>query len=71
MKTILIVILLFFGLLGVISQPASFSWNNRHRGYIQGTSYFKNYISPAKNQREQGPCGIFAAIAGAEAMAQI
>lgn len=44
------------------AQPTSFSWATRH-----GNSY----ISSAKNQKVQGPCSIFAAIAGVEAMAQI
>jgi hypothetical protein len=44
------------------AQPTSFSWASRH-----GNSY----ISAAKNQKVQGPCSIFAAVAGVEAMAQI
>lgn len=42
--------------------PNSFSWVTRH-GY--------SYISEAKDQEVQGPCGVFAAIAAVEAMCQI
>jgi len=44
------------------SQPAVFTWNYRHRF---------DYISSAKDQKEQGPCGIFATVAAVEAMVQI
>jgi len=46
------------------SQPSSFTWQYRHTGW-------KNPISPAKNQGENGPCSIFAAVAGVEAMASL
>lgn len=42
--------------------PSSFSWENRH-GY--------EYISDAKPQIINGPCGVFAAIAAVEAMCHI
>lgn len=40
----------------------AYSWNDRH-GF--------DYISDAKDQKEQGPCGIFATVAAVEAMVQI
>lgn len=46
----------------LLAQPSAFTWDDRH-----GNSY----ISAAKNQKVQGPCSIFAAVAGVEAMAQI
>ena len=46
------------------SQPSSFTWQYRH-------SEWKNPISPAKNQGENGPCSIFAAVAGVEAMTSL
>lgn len=45
------------------AQPTIFSWNDRHSSY--------DYISYAKDQKEQGPCGIFATVAAVEAMVQI
>lgn len=45
------------------SQPSSYSWNHRHN-YI-------DYVSDAKDQGEQGPCGIFATVAAVEAMIEI
>jgi len=50
------------------SQPANFRWDKRH--YKKG-KYVFNYISYAKNQKEQGPCGAFAVVAAVEAIAQI
>jgi len=46
------------------SQPSSFTWQNRHKEW-------KNPVSPAKNQGLNGPCSIFAAVAGVEAMTSI
>ena len=57
--------LLFFVILTfskINSQPVAYSWNDRH-GF--------DYISDAKDQKEQGPCGIFATVAAVEAMVQI
>lgn len=51
----------------LFAQPSIFSWQ---KGVAQMPSGF-NYISAAKDQGEQGPCGIFAAIGGIEAMSQI
>lgn len=45
------------------SQPSSFSWNQRHQ--------IIDYVSNAKDQGEQGPCGIFATVAAVEAMIEI
>ncbi len=58
------ILLLFFSFIGysLFAQPAYFSWSSRHR---------YNYISDAKDQREQGPCGSFATVAAVEAMIQI
>ena len=42
------------------AQPDSWSWNKD-----------RNYISPAKDQKVQGPCKIFAAVAAVEAIAHI
>lgn len=52
----------FFYCFFLSAQPSSFNWATRH-GY--------GYISDAKNQREQGPCSIFASVAAVEAMSQI
>ncbi|NEW84949.1 MAG: C1 family peptidase, partial [Mariniphaga sp.] len=46
------------------SQPATFSWYSK-----QLTK--PNYISLAKDQGEQGPCAIFAAVAAIEALSHI
>ena len=46
------------------SQPPTFSWYN-------SSNSNRNYISPAKDQGEQGPCRIFAAVAAVEAMCHI
>lgn len=62
MKRLSIILLLQIFYFYISAQPSSFSWANRH-GF--------SYISEAKNQREQGPCSIFASVAGVEAMAQI
>jgi hypothetical protein len=49
------------------AQPSYFTWKKLDSGDNKGF----NYISPAKNQREQGPCMIFSAVAAVEAMSQI
>jgi C1A family cysteine protease len=46
------------------AQPPSFSWYNSNNSNL-------NYISPAKNQGEQSPCHIFAAVAAVEALSHI
>jgi hypothetical protein len=46
------------------AQPTAFSWYNSNNPT-------KNYISPAKDQGEQGPCGIFAAAGAIEALSHI
>lgn len=57
--------LLFFAIsITSYSQPISFSWYN-------GDNPTQNYISPAKDQGEQGPCGIFAAVGAVEALSHI
>jgi hypothetical protein len=47
--------------------PYAFTWESRHIG----DDYSSSYISSVKDQIVQGPCGVFAAIAAVEAMAQI
>lgn len=66
MKKLLLLLLCFVHIV-LFAQPSIFSWQ---KGVPQMPSGF-NYISPAKNQREQGPCRIFAAVAAVEAMSQI
>jgi len=51
------------------AQPATFKWNESHKN--PKTGVFINYISEAKNQKNQGPCGAFAAVAAVEATSQI
>lgn len=53
-----------FVVVNSFSQPSSFSWYNRDTVRL-------NYISPAKDQGEQGPCRTFAAVAAVEAMSHI
>jgi len=48
----------------LIAQPSFFSWQRPESGINKGN----NYISPAKNQGEQSPCKIFAAVAAVEAI---
>lgn len=50
--------------LNLYSQPADFSWDSRHYNSF-------NYITPVKDQKEQGPCHVFASVAAVEAMAHI
>ena len=60
-------LLTFFFIVTVInsySQPTAFSWYNSNNST-------QNYISPAKDQGEQSPCHIFAAVAAVEAMSHI
>jgi len=52
------------------AQPATFRWDKRHQDPLK-QEVFINYISDAKNQKEQGPCGAFASVAAVEAIAQI
>jgi len=56
-------ILSIFINLSLLAQPTDFTWQQRHYQY--------NYISCEKDQKEQGPCRIFASIAAVEAMSQI
>ncbi len=51
----------------LFAQPYSFSWQEPNP--YKSTGF--NYISPAKDQGEQGPCGIFGAIGSIEAISQI
>lgn len=69
MKKILFVCSLFFIQLSLISQPLEFSWTNRH--YLTHSNFKFNYISSAKDQKQQGTCNIFSSVAAVEAMAQI
>jgi len=62
LKQIFLILLMLVLLRVSYSQPTVFSWNYRH-GF--------DYISAAKDQKEQGPCGIFATVAAVEAMVQI
>ena len=67
----MILIILMGGIL--FAQPDKFKWNYRHC-YVnekENIVIVFNYISDAKNQKEHGPCGAFAAIAAVEAIAQI
>jgi hypothetical protein len=69
MNKIFILILFCFSELFLNAQPSAFSWTERH--YKTHVDYKFNYISSAKDQKEQGPCNIFAAVAAVEAMSQI
>ena len=62
-----LLITLFFLVLFYIAncQPSSFSW------FSDDDNIRYNFISPAKDQGEQGPCRIFAAVAAVEAMSHI
>ena len=51
----------------LLAQPSFFSWQRPQEGTNKGN----NYISLAKDQREQSPCHIFAAVAAVEAMSHI
>ena len=53
--------------LTLLAQPSFFSWQRPQNGDNRGN----NYISPAKDQGEQGPCRTFAAVAAVEAMSHI
>ncbi|MBW6500817.1 MAG: T9SS type A sorting domain-containing protein [Bacteroidales bacterium] len=64
MKEFFFLIVLNFFVYTLIAQPSSFTWYNKHLDRI-------NPISPAKNQRENGPCTVFASIAAVEAMSAI
>jgi len=55
---------LFLSLRPVNAQPSAFTWYNKHYNKIDP-------ISPEKNQREPGPCTIFASVAAVEAMSSI
>jgi|GEM_PF-554272 hypothetical protein len=46
------------------SQPDAFTWFNKHYGRI-------NPISDPKDQRDQGPCSVFASVAAVEAISAI
>jgi len=65
-KLITVTIFLTVNLI-ILAQPSYFSWRRPLTGENKGD----NYISPEKDQCEQGPCGIFAAIAAVEAMCHI
>ncbi len=63
MKTIFTVI--FSAIMTVAyCQSQTFSWYNQNNSS-------RNYISPAKDQGEQGPCRTFAAVAAVEAICHI
>lgn len=64
MKKLTITSLFLLACICLFSQPANFTWKDRHNGKY-------NYISPPKDQKEQGPCRIFASVAAVEAIAQI
>lgn len=65
-KVSLVIFLVGFNML-VSAQPSFFSWQRLTDGENKGN----NYISPAKNQGEQSPCHIFAAVAAVEALSHI
>ncbi len=69
MKKIFVLYLILLNFSTLLAQPTYFSWKKPNFGWEQGNGF--NYISPAKNQGEQGPCMIFAAVAAVEAMSQI
>jgi hypothetical protein len=55
----LIFLLFCFENIILYAQPYYFTWKRPDSGNNKGY----NYISPAKNQGEQSPCKIFAAVA--------
>ncbi|HCI54983.1 MAG TPA: hypothetical protein DFI01_03545, partial [Bacteroidales bacterium] len=63
MKKYFLIFCFFLVNFSLFAQPSEFTWSYRHK--------IQNYISPAKNQREQGPCGAFAVVGAVEAIAQI
>lgn len=63
MKTLFTVLLSLVTIIA-ICQPSSYSWYNPNNSNL-------NYISPYKDQGEQSPCGVFAAIAAIEALSHI
>jgi len=68
MKKVIIILIVIWGGYFLSAQPDKFTWNLRH---YKNKDTLYNYISDAKNQKEQGPCGAFAAVAAVEAIAQI
>jgi hypothetical protein len=62
MKKLIFLLLVLFEVILLHAQPDEFTWSARSD---------TNYISPAKDQCEQGPCGIFAAVAAVEALSHI
>lgn len=67
MKKLILIFLSILPCCYLTSQPRTFSWNNRHGNANGGI----DYVSPAEDQKEQGPCGIFATVAAVEAVTQI
>nr|WP_319269231.1 C1 family peptidase [uncultured Draconibacterium sp.] len=65
MKLSITILFLSMFMIGAQCQPTSFSW------FSDDDEKRFNYISPAKDQGEQGPCHIFAAVAAVEAMCHI
>ena len=67
MKKSILILLVSFVCFHLFAQPASFTWDNRHgnMNYIKvlGQGFF--------DQKEEGPCHIFATVAAVEAMSQI
>jgi hypothetical protein len=61
-KLINVLLLLVYCLSSNAQLPSSFSWYTRHN---------YGYISNAKPQIINGPCGVFSAVAAVEAMCQI
>jgi len=70
MKKVIIILIITWGGYFLSAQPVNFSWNKRHQN-PKKPGVFINYISDAKNQKEQGPCGAFASVAAVEAITQI
>lgn len=65
MKFLVTFLFLSISIMDVLCQPSTFSW------FSDDEEERFNYISPAKDQGEQGPCRIFTAVAAVEAMCHI
>jgi len=66
MKKAILILSISFLCLYLSAQPAAFTWASRHDNTFKYID-----VTKAKDQREQGPCHIFASVAAVEAMAHI